>query len=80
MQFLLYVYTIKNVGRPPKPESERRSVLFPLRLKPGELADLERAARKRGETVADLLRKGAALYIEKGKDEPRRKEKKHGSS
>jgi hypothetical protein len=66
----LSVYTrIQNscMGRPPKPEAERRSVLFPLRLTPGEMALFEDAARKLGETVADLLRKGAMSRISKGK-------------
>ena len=74
----LSVYTSSpmSVGRPPKPEAERRSKLFPLRLTPGELAEYEQAARSMGETVADILRKGAAIYIQRGKDGPKRKERK----
>jgi len=64
------------MGRPPKPAAERRSKLFPLRLLPGEIAALEAASRRLGETVSEILRKGARLYIERGKDEPKRKEKK----
>jgi hypothetical protein len=65
------------MGRPPKPEAERRSKLFPLRLTPGEIAELESASRRLGETVADIFRKGARLYIRaRGKDGSKRKEKK----
>jgi len=64
------------MGRPPKPESQRRSKLVQLRLTPGEIASLEAASRKTGESVSDILRKGAALYMEKGKGGSPRKEKK----
>ena len=72
------VYTNKPcMGRPPKPEEQRRSKLFPLRLTPGEMAELEAASRRLGESVAEIFRKGAALYVERGKDEStKRKEKK----
>lgn len=70
------VYTTTScMGRPPKSESERRSKLFPLRLTPGEIAELESASRRLGETVADIFRKGARLYIMRGKDGSKRKEK-----
>jgi hypothetical protein len=62
----LCVYTISHrmaIGRPPKPEHLRRSKLFPLRLTPDEWTELDQAARKLGEPVAALLRKGALLYI-----------------
>ena len=73
----LNVYTnTPCMGRPPKPESERRSKLFPLRLTPGEIAELESASRRLGETVADIFRKGAKLYITRDKDGSKRKEKK----
>jgi hypothetical protein len=73
----LTVYTnTRCMGRPPKPESERRSKLFPLRLTPGEIAELESASRRLGETVADIFRKGAKLYITRDKDGSKRKEKK----
>ena len=64
------------MGRPPKPESQRRSKLFPLRLTPGEIEELESASRRLGETVADIFRKGAKLYIMRGKDGSKRKENK----
>jgi hypothetical protein len=64
------------MGRPPKPENERRSKLFPLRLTPGEMAELESASRRLGETVAEIFRKGAELYIKRSKDGSKRKEKK----
>ncbi len=65
------------MGRPPKPEEQRRSKLFPLRLTPGEIAELEAASRRLGESVAEIFRKGAALYVERGKDEStKRKERK----
>ncbi len=65
------------MGRPPKLESERRSKLFPLRLTPGEIGELESASRRLGETVAEIFRKGAKLYIMRGKDGSKRKEKKN---
>ena len=72
------VYTNKMcMGRPPKPESERRSKLFPLRLTLGEIAELEAAARRRGITVAEIFREGAQLYIKRSKDGSKRKEKKN---
>ena len=65
------------MGRPPKAEAQRRSKLFPLRLTPGEIAELEAASRRLGESVAEIFRKGAKLYLERGKDEStKRKEKK----
>jgi hypothetical protein len=72
------VYTNKPcMGRPPKPEAQRRSKLFPLRLTPGEIAELEAASRRLGESVANIFRKGAKLYVERGKDESTdRKEKR----
>ena len=64
------------MGRPPIPEAQRRSRLFPLRLTPGEIAEFQAASRRLGETVADIFRKGARLYIERSKDGSKRKEKK----
>ncbi|MBZ5647104.1 MAG: hypothetical protein LAN37_07775 [Acidobacteriia bacterium] len=51
------------MGRPRKPESQRRSKLFFLRLLPSEMAELERASRDRNESIAAILRNGAALYL-----------------
>lgn len=65
------------MGRPPKPEGERRSRLFPLRLTLGEIAELESAARSLGVTVAEIFREGAKLYITRSKDGSIRKEKKN---
>ena len=71
------VYTHKScMGRPPKPEDQRRSKLFPLRLTPGEIAELEAASRTLGESIADIFRKGAKLYLKRGKGGSKRKEKK----
>ena len=72
------VYTnIRCMGRLPKPEHLRRSKLFALRLTPGEIARYERAARKLGVTVAQLLREGADLYIQtRGRDGSPKKETK----
>lgn len=64
-----------GIGRPPKPEHLRRSKLFPLRLTPDEIARYEAESRKRGEPVAEILRKGAELYIRRrGKGGSNRKE------
>ncbi len=51
------------MGRPRKPDSERRSKLFYLRLLPREMEELARAARERHLSVAAILRHGAALYL-----------------
>ena len=72
------VYTsMPCMGRPPKPERERRSKLFPLRLTLGEIAELESAARSLGVTVAEIFREGAKLYLTRSKDGSNRKEKKN---
>jgi len=70
------VYTITRcMARPLKPEHLRRSKLFPLRLTPGEFARYERAARKLGVTVAEMLREGAEIYIQtRGRDGSPKKE------
>ena len=74
--YAVYTHT-KCMGRPPKPEHLRRSKLFPLRLTPGEIARYERAARKFGVTVAEILRVGADSYIQaRGKDGSPKKETK----
>jgi hypothetical protein len=72
------VYTVTSrMARPPKPEHLRRSKLFPLRLTPTEIARLERASRRLQEPVADILRRGAELYLEmRGKGGSKRKEPK----
>jgi hypothetical protein len=64
------VYTItRDMARPLKPEHLRRSKILPIRLTAPELKSLEAASRKMGVTVAEIMREGAALYIEtKGKD------------
>jgi hypothetical protein len=73
----LSVYTISSgmaIGRPLKPEHLRRSKMFPLRLTPSEWAALSAASRQLKESVAAILRTGAALYIRrKGKGGSRRK-------
>jgi len=73
----LSVYTLSRsmaIGRPSKPEHLRRSKMFPLRLTPSEWAVLSAASRQLKESVAAILRTGAALYIRrKGKDGSRRK-------
>ncbi len=56
------------MGRPRKPDSERRSKLFYLRLLPREMEELSRAARERNLSVADILRNGAALYLSAAPD------------
>ncbi len=51
------------MARPRKPESERRSKIFYLRLLPREMEELSRAARERNLTIAAILRHGATLYL-----------------
>lgn len=70
-----YTQTL-GVGRPPKPKHLRKSQSYLLRLTAGELAELETAARQLNESVAQILRKGALLYIQRGKGGSQRKEKK----
>ena len=47
------------MARPRKPRSEVRSVVIPVRVTRGELAELRKRAKKEKTTVAELLRKGA---------------------
>lgn len=51
------------MGRPRKPDSERRSRTFYLRLLPSEMEELSRVAREQKLTIAAILRYGAALYL-----------------
>jgi len=51
------------MARPRKPDGQRRSKLFFVRLLPAELAELEEASRRRHESVSAILRNGAALYL-----------------
>jgi hypothetical protein len=51
------------MGRPRKPESERRSKIFYLRLLPHEYEELSRVAREQKITIAAILRHGVALYL-----------------
>jgi hypothetical protein len=63
------------MGRPPLPDHIRRTKMLPIRLSVAELAQLERGAGELGITVADLLRKGAALYLRKKSKDGHRKQK-----
>ena len=49
--------------RPKKPEAQRRSKLFFVRLLPCELKELEEASRERRESISAILRNGAAMYL-----------------
>ncbi len=51
------------MGRPRKPESERRNKIFYLRLTSQEYEELSRAAREQNITIAAILRYGAVLYL-----------------
>ena len=48
------------MGRPPLPESERRSEVLQLRLTKGERKDMEVGAEASGEQLTEFIR-GAAL-------------------
>jgi hypothetical protein len=65
--FLLYVNYLtairKQMARPRKPRSEVRSIVIPVRLTRGELADLRKRAKRENTTVAELLRKGALARL-----------------
>ena len=58
------------MARPRKPDGERRSKLFFIRLLPGELAELEQASRLRKESISAILRNGAALYLRQPSSPP----------
>lgn len=45
----------KRMGRPPKPEGERRTASLKLRLHPEERAELEAGAERLGETLTELV-------------------------
>ncbi len=49
--------------RPRKPDGERRSKLFFIRLLPCELERLEQASRQRKESISAILRNGADMYL-----------------
>jgi hypothetical protein len=67
-----------GMGRPPKLQDLGRSEHLFLRLTPSELTALLQASCTSGESVAAILRNGAALYIHsRGKDGSRRKGEKH---
>ncbi len=51
------------MSRPRKPDGQRRSKLFFIRLLPCELEELEQASRERKESISAILRNGAALYL-----------------
>jgi hypothetical protein len=51
------------MGRPLKPEHLKRTKVFPLRLTNREWAELAKAARELGQSVASILRNGGMLYI-----------------
>ena len=46
-----------------KPAANRRTAMFVVRLTPGEMARLKTVSRRRRETMADIFRKGANLYV-----------------
>jgi len=50
-------------GRPPKSDKERREIRFQVRLSPGELASLERAADGRTSTWARKVLLDAAKRV-----------------
>jgi hypothetical protein len=57
-----------EMGRPPKPESERRSILLNLRVTGAERKRLVAEAKRRGLSISDLMRK----KLLGGKDETRK--------
>lgn len=69
---------IDDMVRPTKPEHLRRTKTFAIKLTASEWSWLEASARRLGVSVAEMLRKGAKLYVQtRGKDGSRqRKEKK----
>ena len=61
--------TGKGPGRPPVPARHRRSDRITIRLRPGELAALERAADKQGVTIGELARRRIAVEMDERKEE-----------
>ena len=51
------------MARPRKPDSERRSKVFFVRLLPREMEQLSRAARELRVPISAILRNGAALFL-----------------
>jgi len=47
----------KQMGRPPKPEADRRYVIVSLRLRAQELKQIDAAARAQGENRSDWIRR-----------------------
>ena len=54
-----------KLGRPPKPEAERRNRVLQLRLTQADATRLERASRRLGLPIAEILRKGGKMFIER---------------
>ena len=52
------------IGRPHKPENERRSKMLPLRLREDEWNYVLQASKETGISVSDIFRKGAVLFIQ----------------
>ena len=51
------------------PARHRRSDRITIRLRPGELAALERAADKQGVTIGELARRRIAVEMDERKEE-----------
>lgn len=51
-----------RTGRPPIPEDERRTVVLQVRITPKEHQALQQAAKKRGVTVAKILREAIGRH------------------
>lgn len=51
------------MSRPPFPEGEARSVIYPLRLRPDEKRELQNRAAKAGVPLASAMREGAKDWL-----------------
>ncbi len=54
----------KRLGRPPKPSSQVRSLVYPVRLTRTEWRELQKLAQASGEPPSELMRLGG---LERGR-------------
>ena len=74
----MYIQLGTDMGRPPKPENERRSKMLPLRLTEDEWRNVLQASKETGISVSEIFREGAVLFIRernKGGSRKQREEK-----
>lgn len=58
-----------KMGRPPLPKRKRRSRVLQIRFTKSEMTKLERASRRLGLPIAEILRQGGKMFIQQAKRE-----------